>query len=426
MRASRHGAAQVRSLPATGPVPGFHRARIEGEGDMGDERRAHRRGDVLIERAARIDALATAACVAVLIGISWWVSYALGGSQTVGPQLFHIPVVVAAARFGPRGAFVAAVVSGVVCGPLLPLDVSEGEAQSLANWGSRLLIFVAVGQMVASLHSRSLVDAGRRLQHHQIASQVRDAVADGELVPAFQPIVDLRTGEIRGVEALARWRRPDGTVLPPLAFIEDAERTGVVHDIDRAILRQAAEQVVAWHREGVVGPSFRLSVNLSAAHLTEPDVVAAVRAILDEAGLDPRCVVLEITETGLVRDPEGMARRLAELKDLGLAVALDDFGVGTSSLGNLTRFPIDAFKVDRSFILGAEEGERGRALAASVVALAGRLGLRDPVAEGIETEQHRQTLIELGCLRGQGFLFSPPVFAEEVEPLLRTRRIVAP
>ena len=256
------------------------------------------------KRRSTRDALATAACVAVLIGISWWVSYALGGSQTVGPQLFHIPVVVAAARFGGRGALVTALVSGIVCGPLLPLDVGEGESQSLANWGSRLLIFVAVGRMVASLHRRSLVDAGRRLQHHQIASQVRDAVVDGELVPVFQPIVDLRTGEIRGVEALARWRRPDGSVLPPIAFIEDAERTGVVHDIDRAILRQAAEQVVAWHRDGVVRPGFRLSVNLSATHLTEPDVVAAIGRILDDAGLDARCVVLEITETGLVADPE--------------------------------------------------------------------------------------------------------------------------
>ncbi|WP_195210528.1 EAL domain-containing protein [Actinomarinicola tropica] len=389
---------------------------------MVDQRELLRRGDELIARTARIDAAVTWSVVVVLVVASWGVSYALGGSQTVGPQLFHLPVVLAAARFGARGSFIAAVLAGLASGPILPLDVAEGEAQSVANWGSRLVIFLVVGQMVASLHSRSVGAARRRISDHQVASDLLDAVADGEIVPAYQPIVDLRTGEIEGVEALARWRRPDGELLGPAAFIDDAERTGVVHAIDRSILAQAAAQVAAWHEASLIPGAFRLSVNLSAHHLAEPDIVASIRDVLAESGISPACLVLEITETGLVSDPEGIACRLEELRGLGATVSLDDFGVGTSSLGNLMRFPIDAFKIDRSFILGAEGSDRGRALAGSVIGMAGRLGLSSPVAEGIETEEQRRTLVELGCARGQGFLFSRPVLAAEAEELLRRGR----
>ena len=377
------------------------------------------RGDAFITRAAGWSAVTSAGLVLVLNALAWVVSYGLGGSQTVGPQLFHIPTVLAATRFGARGAATSAVVAGILCGPLLPLDVGEGTAQSFANWSSRLVIFLAVGQIVAALHTRSLEQAGRRLHDHQVANALRAAVSAGEFVPAYQPIVDLRDGTILGVEALARWRRPGGEILSPAAFVPDAERTGAIDEIDRAVFRGACAQVRAWQRAGLVRDDLRLSVNVSAHHLADPGLAARVQAILEETGMAPARVVLEITETSLVDDPDGAAWRLAELRAVGVAISLDDFGVGQSSLGNLCQFPIDAYKIDRSFITGAETTPRGRALVGSVIRLADSLALAPPVAEGIETVAQLRTLRELGCERGQGFLFARPALAADIEEVLR-------
>lgn len=389
------------------------------------ERGRQRRGDELITRTAGWGAVVSGVIVLLFNAVAWIVSYQLGGSQTVGPQLFHIPIVLAATRFGARGAALASVIAGVVCGPLLPLDVDAGTAQSLGNWTSRLVLFLAVGQIVAALHSRSLVAAGQRLHDHQVAHQLHDAVVRHEFVPAYQPIVDLRTGVIEGVEALARWRR-GGEIVSPALFVPDAERTGVIDEIDREIFCQACAQVVAWKADGLVPPTFRLSVNISAHHLADPGLAAGIGAILRDTGFSPACLTIEITETSLIDDPEGAAWRLAELRALGLAISLDDFGVGRSSLGNLTQFPIDAYKIDRSFILSADATPRGKALVASVIRMAESLALSSPVAEGIETEDQLRTLLSLGCQKGQGFLFARPALAAEVEDLLRRGEVPLP
>lgn len=385
----------------------------------------HRRGDQLITMAAGWGAAVSALMVLAMIGGSWAASFALGGSNTVGPQLFHIPTVLAATRFGARGAALVALISGVVCGPLLPLYTDPRTPQSFGNWFSRLVIFLVVGQIVAALLSRSVADAGRRIHDHHVVHELQAAVGRGEFVPAYQPIVDLHTGAIVGVEALARWCRADGSVAPPSTFIPDAERTGVIDDIDRAIFAQACRQLVAWTSEGLADPGLRLSVNLSVRHLADPALAPTLAAVLAETGFPAERLILEITETSLLDDPAGAAWRLSELRALGLSISLDDFGVGLSSLGNLARFPIDAYKIDRSFILGAES-DRGRALVGSVIHLARAMGLAPPVAEGIETESQLEVLVSLGCTKGQGFLFAGPSLAPEVADVLARGEVALP
>ncbi|MBK5222902.1 MAG: EAL domain-containing protein [Acidimicrobiia bacterium] len=360
-----------------------------------------------------------------MVLLVWLTSYGAGGSKTVVPQLFHVPIVVAAARFGGRGALVIALVAGVVAGPLLPLDVDASQAQSTANWVSRLLVFVAVGQITAALHTRSIAATRERIADGRNRADIDAAIADARIVPVYQPIVDLRSGRIEGVEALARWRAPDGRMLAPAAFIPDAERSGAIVALDRAVLDQACAQVADWRRRGVVTADFHVSVNLSAHHLSCGDLPAVVCATLERSGIPPESLVLEVTETALILDPERAVARLAELKELGVGLALDDFGVGQSSLASLARFPIDMFKIDRSFVLGLSTGE-GERLMLGVIGLADILLLEGPVAEGIETMEQLQAIMQRGCHRGQGYLLARPALAEDLEPVLRLGTITFP
>ncbi len=385
-----------------------------------------RRGDQFITTVTGWNATATGALVVVLIAASWAGSYVLGGSKTVGPQLFHIPVVLAAGRFGGRGATVSAVVAGVVCGPLLALDVADGSPQSLGNWTGRLLIFLVVGHLTAALHARSLAATHQRLEDSRNRHRVDQAIDGGDIVPVYQPIVSTLTGRVEGVEALARWRAPDGSLTLPAEFIPDAERTGAIVAIDRAILAQACAQLAEWRRTDVVDEGFHVSVNLSADHLECDDLVAVVRATLDRHGIAPANLMLEVTETALVHDPAGAAACLHALRELGVTVALDDFGVGQSSLSNLARFPFDVYKIDRSFVVGLELGPRGAALVSGVIDLAGTLSLDGPIAEGIETPEQLHRLIELGCTRGQGYLLGRPAGADDIKSVLRRGPVLLP
>lgn len=369
---------------------------------MAERGRPSSGGDTWIARTADVDSGVSAVGIVVLLAGSWVVTYALGGSQTVGPQLFHVPVVLAAARFGARSALLTSLAAGILCGPLMPLDVVAGEAQPLANWAARLVLFVLIGQIVAALQSRSLATARQHLTDQAVRRRHIQALADGAIQPLFQPIVDLDTGAVRGVEALARWHHPDGTVVPPAEFIPDAERIGTIVDIDAAILAASCRALAAWIRDLDLPDDFHVAVNLSACDLDDGSIARRVASHLADHDLAPHRLVLELTETSLASDKQAAIACLERLSDLGVGIALDDFGVGNSSLGSLPEMPINRFKVDRSFTRAVTSGTREAALVAGVIRLAESLSLDAPIVEGIETPEQLAALRDAGAQWGQG------------------------
>jgi EAL domain-containing protein (putative c-di-GMP-specific phosphodiesterase class I) len=230
----------------------------------------------------------------------------------------------------------------------------------------------------------------------------------------YQPIVDLDTGEIVAVEALARWAHPERGTIGPDVFIPIAERTGAIGRLGRWVLTEATAQAARWHRE--LGHRLYVSVNLSPLQL-RPDLVAEVRATLDRAGLDPQDLVLELTESALVQESDSVAV-LSALRDLGIRVAVDDFGTGYSSLRYLARLPVDVLKLDRCFVAELDGDPRGAAVAEAVIRLAHALAL-ETVAEGIEEPEQAAELRRLGYRTGQGYHFARPMPADSVAALLR-------
>jgi diguanylate cyclase (GGDEF)-like protein/PAS domain S-box-containing protein len=230
----------------------------------------------------------------------------------------------------------------------------------------------------------------------------------------YQPTFDLDSGRVTGVEALLRWQHPTRGVIPPDRFIPIAEATGLIVPIGSWVLRAACGQAVAWRD---AGRALDVSVNISARQLDEEDFVDEVSTVLSETGLDPASLTLEITETALMRDAGAAARRLGELKALGVRIAIDDFGTGYSSLAYLRQFPVDAIKIDRSFISGVAAHRESRALIHTLVQLGKTLGL-ETLGEGIEDDAQLQSLRREQCDQGQGFLLARPLDPAGIERFL--------
>jgi len=248
-------------------------------------------------------------------------------------------------------------------------------------------------------------------------NDLRHAVDHSLLEIHYQPIVDLATGRIRALEALARW--PTGwPEVAPLDFIPIAEETGVIGPLGLHVLRVALDALARWRRTGLIAEDVRMSVNISARQLEDPSLPANVRAALAAAGVNGDALRLEITESTLMQEPERMQHIVTEVCATGAGLHLDDFGTGYSSLAALHRFPVDALKIDRSFVasIGGRSGGSD-VIVRSTVALAHSLGLH-VIAEGIEDSSQLQRLRLLGCEYGQGFLFSVPLSAAETETLL--------
>ena len=248
-------------------------------------------------------------------------------------------------------------------------------------------------------------------------NDLRQAVEQSLLRVHYQPIVDLATGRIRGLEALARW--PAGwPEVDPLEFIPIAEETGVIGALGLHVLRTALETLAGWRRAGLVSDEVCVSVNISGRQFDDPRLPAYVRAAIASAGLPGDALRLEITESALTQDPERMHSIISEICATGVGLHLDDFGTGYSSLTALHQFPVDALKIDRSFIASLKDNDGGSdVIVRSTIALAHSLGLR-VIAEGIEDAIQLQRLRTLGCEYGQGFLFSQPLSAEGTEALL--------
>jgi diguanylate cyclase (GGDEF)-like protein len=260
-----------------------------------------------------------------------------------------------------------------------------------------------------------------------LAALLRGVDQRGELRLDYQPIVELATGAVVGLEALVRWQLPDRPLLMPMQFIDLAEETGDIVPMGRWILREACRQTREWQLRLEL-PDLEVSVNLSARQFQEHDLVESVRSILDETGLPASTLTLEITESGLMQRTAGTIGRLAELRTLGIDLAIDDFGTGYSSLSYLERFPVDILKIDRSFIAGVTATGERPAIARAIVELGRTLGLK-VVAEGIEQPDQADWLISLGCPLGQGYLFSRPMGVDATEAFLAadaTRRAHEP
>ncbi|MCV2491531.1 EAL domain-containing protein [Geodermatophilus sp. YIM 151500] len=254
-------------------------------------------------------------------------------------------------------------------------------------------------------------------------AELTAAIAEGQLLTVFQPLVNLRTGRPSGAEALVRWAHPDG-MRGPDRFIALAEETGLIVEIGTLVLREACRQAARW-AEAEPDRPLTVTVNLSARQLADPGIVDVVTAALADAGLDPRRLVLEITETVLMQDRDAAAATLWQLKALGVRIAIDDFGTGYSSLAYLRRFPIDMLKIAREFVDGLGRDEHDDVITRAIVELAGTLGLLT-VAEGIETHDQHTIVTALGCDLGQGYLFSKPVGAEDAMRVLTAEPAAPP
>jgi diguanylate cyclase (GGDEF)-like protein/PAS domain S-box-containing protein len=239
---------------------------------------------------------------------------------------------------------------------------------------------------------------------------------DSPFVLHYQPITTLDTGHTTGFEALVRWLHPERGLIPPLEFIPIAEETGLILPLGRWILATACRQIASWQAAATSNGPITLTVNISAVQLMRPELIADVATALEASGLSPERLVLELTESMLVDDSIVTLDRLRALKKLGVRIAIDDFGIGFSSLSYLERFPVDLLKIDKTFVdkIGvAGEGRDDSALARAVLGLGGALNMR-VVAEGIETEAQWTRLVELGCELGQGYYFARPLPPEQI------------
>ncbi|HEV7899512.1 MAG TPA: EAL domain-containing protein [Planosporangium sp.] len=253
-----------------------------------------------------------------------------------------------------------------------------------------------------------------------LEADLRRAVDRNEFLLHYQPIVELADGRVTGVEALVRWRRPEQGVVAPSTFVPLAEETGLIVPIGRWVLGEACRQASAWNAGRYGQPPLTVSVNLSARQVQQPDLPGLVAQTLLETGLASSCLVLEITESLLLLDTEATMRRLQQLKALGLRLAIDDFGTGYSSLAYLRKFPIDIIKIDKSFVDEIAGDPDDSALALAIVQLGQKLRL-STVAEGIEAADQLAELRGSGCQLGQGYFFSKPLPAREVDALLMKR-----
>jgi Amt family ammonium transporter len=266
----------------------------------------------------------------------------------------------------------------------------------------------------------TVFDAGMRVltqRRLEMEMALRQAMESGEITVHYQPIVALATGEVTGIEALARWQHPRQGLIPPSEFIPIAEETGLINELGALILRQSCLRLVELVRKNPDTDHLTVSVNISGRQFKRPDFVEEVAGILAETGVRADRVKLELTESVLMDDADEAVRTIKRLKALGVKVVIDDFGTGYSSLSYIQRFPFDSLKVDRSFVGNMNEAEQNMEIVRAIIAMAHKLGL-EVVAEGVELAEHRTALTELRCESAQGFFFSKPVPGEELDALM--------
>jgi diguanylate cyclase (GGDEF)-like protein len=316
----------------------------------------------------------------------------------------------------------------------MPFHLSHGETMSAASLGIALSadpdqdVEDLIRDADAAMYRAKEAGGGRLMLFDEVTRQraltrlhteraLRRAIERDEFQVYFQPEVSVETGAIVGLEALVRWDHPDDGIVGPDTFIALAEETGLIVPIGTWVLHEACRVAQRWQAERLVGEPLVVRVNVSARQLAQDDLIAIVASALDRTGMEPSQLCLEVTESVLVEDPEASARKLAQLKQLGVKIAVDDFGTGYSSLEYLRRFPVDCVKIDRSFVRGIPHSSEDVAIVNAVIELGHALGL-SVTAEGVETSEQLGNLQTTGCDTAQGFLFSRPEHPDVVERLL--------
>jgi EAL domain-containing protein (putative c-di-GMP-specific phosphodiesterase class I) len=242
----------------------------------------------------------------------------------------------------------------------------------------------------------------------EVENDLRRAIEQEEFVVHYQPMVDLQTGELWGMEALVRWDHPERGLLEPSEFVPVAEESDLVIPMGEQILREACFKAKEWQEERSRIPPLVMSVNLSASQLSRLDLADTVERVLGETGLEGSCLILDVTETVYVKVLAGNTAMLDRLRGLGVRFSIDDFGTGYSSLSYLKRLPADAIKIDQSFVKGLGKDVEDTAVVRMIIELAHTLSL-EVIAEGVETEEQATLLKEMGCDFAQGYHFSKPL-----------------
>lgn len=252
------------------------------------------------------------------------------------------------------------------------------------------------------------------IERLQLENDFHSAFTHEELQLVYQPIVSVETNRILGFEALSRWHHPHKGLISPAIFIPLAEQTGLIHQLGLWSIEQACQQLYQWQQQFPSEPALTMSVNLSTIQLLQPNLVDQLQNILNKIDIAPHTLRLEITESALIENPEQAIAILSELKALGVQFYIDDFGTGYSALGRLKDLPIDALKIDRSFVSGKKWD-----ISETILMLANKLGL-DVIAEGVETPEELVSLRALGCKQMQGYFFSKPVDHQTASHLIAT------
>jgi diguanylate cyclase (GGDEF)-like protein/PAS domain S-box-containing protein len=333
--------------------------------------------------------------------------------------------------------FAAAIVEAfrepfVLSGHLIALQIKIGVAQAsmLYTHPEELMHDAESALMHArKLESSSVACFSKGMREHatelvidrlELEAELRNAIRSGELVMFYQPEIDLRTNRIIGFEALVRWNHARRGLLPPAEFIPLAEETGLIVPLGAWGLAEACRQLVEWQKHGSSElKTARISVNLSAKQLEQPDIVDRVRQVLAETGLSPASLRLEITESTLITDAATAQKTMRALEKLGVGLHMDDFGTGYSSLDYLQRFPFDTLKIDRSFVRGIVHDHDSQLIVRSILSLARSFGM-DVVAEGIEDAEQLEELKTMGCPCGQGYYFAKPMDPASIDLLIRS------
>ncbi len=297
-------------------------------------------------------------------------------------------------------------------------DAVDGAVDMVRNADTAMYMAKAGGKSSFAVFDPGMHQAIR--ERHELAMELQQAVELDQLQLRYQPIMDLGTGRLAGVEALVRWRHPERGLIQPGQFIEIAEEHGSILPIGRWVLREACRQTAVWLEQGAMPSDMFVGVNVSAREVQEAGFVDGVREALGDHGVAATRLIIEITETALLRATPSTIATLQGLRDLGIRVVIDDFGTGYFSLSHLRQFPVDALKIASEFtqVGESEDATRTSALAAAIVAMARSLGI-ETVAEGIETPLQADRMRELQCTYGQGYFFAHPLLPEELAPIAR-------
>lgn len=366
----------------------------------------HRMGDALLVAVAeRLHEVTRPGDTIARLGGDEFAVLVEGGKQDIAEALAH-RLIDAFRRPFEAGFQQVAITASIGVATRLA-DVSAEDL--LRNADMAMYAAKTAGKGRPALFEPSMQDG--LLTQLMIESELRQAVAENQFVVLYQPVVDISTGKVIATEALVRWQHPSRGLLAPGEFIPLAEQTGMIVQIGAMVLAEACRQAAAWESD------ISVSVNVSTRQLNEPGLVETVEQALELAHLEPRRLVLEITETSLISDADRAALVLAQLKELGVRLALDDFGTGFSSLSHLLAFPIDTIKVDKSFIDGITRDGNAPALVGAILGIGGILGI-NVVAEGVETKEQLDLLQDWHCPNCQGYIFAKPVEPSTIEEFL--------